>query len=101
MTISLVLANKVPGEDTLTANVLVVLAVPSSTTTEMVGVPAVLPTLVTWIERFPSDPPKTMFALGMINWLSEDAVTIKLRAAVSTSPTVKRMFVLEPPIWMA
>ena len=67
----------------------------------MFGVPAVLPTLVTWIERLSAEPPNTMLALGMMAWLSDEAVTTKLRTAVSTSPTVKRMFVLDPPIWMA
>ncbi len=62
---------------------------PSATCKVMVAVPDPLAAGVTVTVRFAPLPPSTMFALGTSDVLLEVAVTVKLPAAVSTSPTVK------------
>ncbi len=57
----------------------------------MVAVPKAFAAGVMVTVRFAPLPPKTMFALGTSAVLLEVAVTVKIAAASSKSPTVKAM----------
>src|SRR5689334_9139013 len=74
---------------TETVNVVGVVVVPSPTVNVIVtGPPFWLAAGVTVTVRFAPLPPITTFALGMTVVFDDEPVTVRLPAAVSTSPTV-------------
>ena len=77
---------------------------PSETLTVIVVLPDSSPAGVTVTVRFVSVPPKTMFAVGTSVVSEELPDTVKLAAAVSTSPMVNAMAavgVSSPVLWSA
>jgi hypothetical protein len=74
---------------TINPKLIGVLAVPSLTVTVIVAVPVWFAAGVTVTVRFAPLPPKTMFAFGTKVGLFALPLTVRLAAAVSTSPTVK------------
>ena len=73
---------------TVSTNVSLVVVVPSLTVRVIVAVPLWFAAGVTVTVRFAPPPPRTRLASGTSVWSEEVAVTIRLAAAVSTSPTV-------------
>src|SRR5213078_4033774 len=74
---------------TVTAKLLLVLALPSLTDTVMVAVPVCAAVGVTVTVRLAPLPPKTMLALGTNVGLDEFPLSVRLLNGVSISPTVK------------
>ena len=74
---------------TVSTKVSVAASVPSLTVSVIVAVPLWFAAGVTVTVRAAPLPPMTRFASGTSVWLAEVAVTVRLAAGVSTSPTVK------------
>src|SRR2546430_14059211 len=82
---------------TVTAKLLLVLALPSLTVTVMVAVPTCAAAGVTVTVRLAPLPPKTMLAFGTNVGLDEFLLSVRLLNAVSTSPTVNAMAPIGAP----
>ena len=89
---------------TVTAKLLLAVALPSLTVTVMVAVPTCAGAGVTATVRLAPLPPKTMLAFGTNDGLDELPLNARLLNAVSTSPTVKPIGPVVPPekiVWFA
>src|SRR6266436_8024762 len=83
---------------TVNKNPVLALLVPSLTLTVIVALPVCPAAPVAVTVRFDPDPPNTMLAFGTSVGLDELPLTVKLPAAVSTSPTVKLNGPAVPPM---